>query len=427
MIDRKITPEINPILNLNISPASKLIFNNGTPFYYVHSNSSELIKIEWMFAAGNWYQNHPLLAFAVNNTLSEGTRNFSSSLLVEKIEFYGASLGYSVDKDNAYVSLISMRKHLPKVMPLMEELIKYPIFPEKEIEIFRHKHKQHFLVEQTKVNSLARTHHSSLLFGSEHPYGKMIIESDFDTLVPNLMADFHQKFYHCANCSIIASGKVLQEDIDVIAQYFGNQSWGNVNKLQQCSFDVKTSADVKVFIEKPDAVQNAIRIGKVIFNKTSNDYAGFTVLNCILGGYFGSRLMKKIREEKGYTYGINSLHVSLVRDGYFTIVSEVGSEVTAPALADIYNEIEILRTELVPEEELTRVRNYMLGDMVRMFDGPFAQAESLISLLEYDIDYEHFNEVANVIRNIKSEEICDLAIKYLNPASMTEVVVGKRF
>jgi predicted Zn-dependent peptidase len=137
--------------------------------------------------------------------------------------------------------------------------------------------------------------------------------------------------------------------------------------------------------------------------------------------------MKKVREEKGYTYGINSLFVSLVRSGFLAIVSEVGSDVTAPALSDIYGEIERLRQEVVPADELQRVKNYMLGEMVRMFDGPFAQAESLVSLLEYSIGYDHFDDVIHIIQNISSEQILQLAQTYLDPASMCETVVGKKF
>lgn len=426
-MDRISPPEINPITNFSITKANKVILPNGIPFYYINSGTTDLLKIEWMFAAGNWHQSEPLIAFAVNNTLVEGTLNYSSLEIIRSIEYFGASLGYSIDKDNAFVSIVVMRKYLKEVLPLMEELLKKALFPEKEIEIFKQKHKQQYLIEQTKVSSIARTNHNQLLFGNSHPYGYMIKESDFSQISRTLLQDFYTNFYHSDNCKIIASGKIDESDIQTISSYFGNHSWGSTKQSTIPVFKIENNEGKKLFIEKPDAVQNAIRIGKVLFNKTHNDYAAFSVLNCILGGYFGSRLMKKIREEKGYTYGINSLFVSLVRGGFLTIVTEVGSDVTRSALTDIYSEIEKLRLELVPVEELQRIKNYMMGDFVRMFDGPFAQAENLISLLEYDLDYDHFSDVILSIKEITPAKIRELANEYLSPSSMHEVVVGKSF
>jgi predicted Zn-dependent peptidase len=426
-MDRRFAPEINPITNFSITRAKKLDLPNGIPFYYINSGTGDLIKIEWMFAAGNWYQSEPLIAFAVNNMLVEGTVNYASAHIIRSIEYYGASIGYSIDKDNAFVSVIVMRKHLAQVLPLMEELIKNAIFPENELELFKQKHKQQYFIEQSKLNTLARTNHSQLLFGDNHPYGYKIKSTDFDAISRPAILDFYKNYYHSLNCKIIASGKIDETDIQSISAYFGNTSWGTTKINIAPVFPSITNGGQKMFIEKADAVQNAIRIGKVVFNKTHSDYAAMSVLNCILGGYFGSRLMKKIREEKGYTYGINSLYVSLVRGGFLVIVSEVGSDNTRDALTDIYTEIELLRCELVPDEELQRVKNYMMGELVRMFDGPFAQAENLISLLEYDMDYEHFSEIIQSIKEITPAHIRALAYEHLNPESMSEVVVGKTF
>jgi len=426
ILNRKCAPPINPISNLAIIPAKKTELLNGIPLYYLNSGTSDLVKIEWMFEAGNWFQNSPLVAFSVNNTLIEGTENYSFLQIIQSIEYFGASVGYSVDKDNAFIYLVSMSKYLPNVLPLMEELIKRAIFPEHEIETFKNKHKQQFLIEQTKVASLARINHAGLLYGENHPYGYIIKDSDFDALSTNKLKEFYKKFYHSKNCTIIVSGKVRDSELLEITKYFGDESWGTIEKYAIPNFKNNGISNQKLFLEKPDAVQNAVRIGKVLFNKAHPDYAGLTVLNCLLGGYFGSRLMKKVREEKGYTYGINSLFVTFVHSGFLAIMSEVGSDVITPALSDIYGEIERLRQETVPDDELQRVKNYMLGEMVRMFDGPFAQADSLISLLEYALGYEHFNEVIKTIQTINSEQILLLAQKYLDPSSMCEIVVGKK-
>ena len=423
-VDRKKSPEIKELSAFNIVEAEKQILPNGLPLYFINTGTSELIKIEWMFAAGNWYQQSPLVAFTVNNMLAEGTTSMNSRQIAESIEFYGAYLGYTVDKDNAFISIVCLRKYLPRVLEIVADIIKHPSFPQSELDIFIQKHKQQFLVDQNKVGSVARMIHARMLFGGNHPYGYYIKESDFGQLDRSQLFDFFNSTHHSGNCKIIASGKVLDEDIELINNYFGKENWGVATTVKPGNHIIEAEPVLSINQHKDEAVQNAIRIGKIVISKTHPDYAGLTVLNCILGGYFGSRLMKKIREEKGYTYGISSMLITLRHAGYFTIVSEVGADVTQPAIDDIYGEIEKLRTTDVPGDELDRVKNYMLGEMIRMFDGPFAQAETFISLLEYDMGYEYFRELIAVIKSITPAEIRSLANKYLSDG-MSQVIVGK--
>ncbi len=425
ILNRSEQPLIKDIESFNISKAPSLLLPNGIPFYYLNTGSSEMIKVEWMFNAGNWHQSQSLVAFAVNNMLIEGTARYSSLQIAESIEFYGGHLGFHVDKDNAFVSLMCMRKYLPQILEFVEDIIKNPTFPELELETFKNKHKQQFQVEQTKLKSIARIVHTRMLFGNEHPYGCVVNETDFDQLSCMQLLGFHKQFYHAKCCKIIASGKVAEAEINIIEEHFGSNDWSSPETTIDMQYAIQTETEQRVFIEKPEAVQSAVRIGKILVNKDHADYVGLTVLNCILGGYFGSRLMKTIREEKGYTYGINSLYVTFSSAGYITIASEIGTSVTNNAIDDIYAEIELLREELVSAEELSRVKNYMLGEMVRMFDGPFAQAESLISLLEYNLQYKHFNETIEKIKSISSTNILELANQYFEPSSFHQVIVGK--
>jgi predicted Zn-dependent peptidase len=293
-----------------------------------------------------------------------------------------------------------MKKHVSLVLDVVEDIIKNAEFPEHELEIFKNKHKQQFLVEQSKVRNIARYVHSQLLFGNHHPYGYAVVESDFDRIDRESILKFYKQRYQAKNCQIIVSGKADDEVIRHVESRFGADNWNYQGTVYNPTFTSSVSNERQLYVEKSEALQSAVRIGKVMFNKLHDDFVGLSVLNCVLGGYFGSRLMKKIREEKGYTYGINSLLVEFRNSGYFAIVSELGADVTSPAIDDIYSEINKLRNDLVPADELSRVKNYMLGDVVRMFDGPFAQAESLISLLEYDLGYDYFHWFLQSVRGV---------------------------
>jgi predicted Zn-dependent peptidase len=182
----------------------------------------------------------------------------------------------------------------------------------------------------------------------------------------------------------------------------------------------------KKHLAKADAIQTAIRIGKRLFTKTHPDYCSITVLNTLLGGYFGSRLMSNIREDKGYTYGISSGIVSMKEGGYFIISTEVGSEVCDPAIHEIYREIGKLRTELVPLEELNLVKNYMLGSFLRSIDGAFAQIERFIAVEEYGLGLDFYRQYVDTIRSIDVKRLRDLANQYLQEDSFVELTAGKR-
>lgn len=425
-IDRRIVPPIKEIKSFNIVEPGKHLLPNGIPLYRLNSPTSEMVKIEWLFPAGNWYQGLPLIAFAVNNMLVEGSVKFTSSQIAETVEYYGGYIGYNVDKDNAYLSLVCAEKYLANVLEVMEDIIKNSIFPEQELEGFRKKHRQQFLVEQSKVKNIARFVHSNMMFGDHHPYGYMVVEEDFERLNRETILSFYKQRYQAQHCRIIVSGNTNDNVIKLLEQHFGTDEWNNSKILSDVTFQPNPSTDTSRYIEKGDAVQSAVRIGKPIINKLHPDFVGLSVLNCVLGGYFGSRLMKKIREEKGYTYGINSLLVEFRHGGFFAIVSEVGADVTIPAIEDIYHEVKVLREEPIPVEELTRVKNYMLGEVVRMFDGPFAQADSLISLLEYDLGYQYYDAMIDTIKHVDSSTLQTLANKYLAPESFYQVIVGKK-
>lgn len=426
IIDRKIVPPIQEIKSFNIVETGKHLLPNGIPLYKLNSADAEMVKIEWLFPAGNWYQSVPLVAFAVNNMLIEGSEKYTSTKIAETVEFYGGYIGFNVDKDNAFLSLVCAEKYLSDVIHVMEDLIKHAVFPEQELEGFRNKHKQQFLVEQTKVKNIARFIHSNMMFGGQHPYGYMVVEDDFEKLNREALLKFYNQRYQAKHCRIIVSGNVNDNVVKLIERHFGMDGWNNTDGDIDFSFPMMSSSETARYIEKPEAVQSAVRIGKVMINKLHPDFVGLSVLNCVLGGYFGSRLMKKIREEKGYTYGISSLLVEFRNAGYFAIVSELGADVTIPAIDDIYNEVSILREEPIPIEELTRVKNYMLGDIVRMFDGPFAQAESLISLLEYDLGYSYYYGMVDTIKHIDAATLQALANKYLASESFYQVIVGKK-
>jgi predicted Zn-dependent peptidase len=266
---------------------------------------------------------------------------------------------------------------------------------------------------------------NELIFGSSHPYGQKVEAEDFGKVEQKQLSEFYYRHYSSAHCKIIISGKVDESVKSKIEEYFGKTEWNNIDAFPSRYFKSCNNGPVKFPVPKPDSVQSAVRTGKLLVKSDHPDYSGMMVLNTVLGGYFGSRLMSKIREEKGYTYGIGSALVSLRNAGYFFISTEVASGACSEAINDIHGEIRKLREELISDAELNRVRSYMLGDILRQFDGPFASADNLRYLLDLGLDYGFYDKIIHTIRNVTPDDLNVLANKYFQEDSFTEVIAGR--
>ncbi len=424
-LNRSIPPEFKTIDKVDILKANKIILPNNINTYEINAGSQDLIKLELMFSAGSRFQAKPLLAYAANTLLMEGTEKYTSEQIAYITDYYGAFLQTEIDKDYAGVTLYTLNKHLDHVLPLLKSVVTEAVFPLEEIETFIQNEKQRFLVDEKKVSVIARKYFNEMIFGSSHAYGYNLKIEDFDNLTRDSIQEFYNQYYHAGNCTIIVAGKISEKENKKIAAYFGENF--TVKPIPAYApKNIQSSSENKKVIFREDAVQSAIRIGRILFNKNHPDYFGMQVLNTILGGYFGSRLMANIREDKGYTYGIGSGLLSMKEAGAFFISTEVGVEVCKEAIHEIYLEIKRLREDLIPEEELQLVKNYMMGVFLKNVDGPFALSDRLKSLLEYDFGYEFFDQYIETIKTINAFQIKELANKYLKEEDLLELVVGKK-
>jgi len=426
MLNRAQAPSFKTIDTINIIKANHTKFSNGIDFYSLSAGSQEIVKIEFIFKAGMYHQSASLIASSTNNLLEVGSKSYSANQISDGIDFYGSFLELHVEQDFAIVSLFSLNKYLNESLKFIEELIKYPTFPDDEFKLYITNKKQNHFINSQKGDVLVRRKFSQLLYGEKHPYGLTVVDNDFDRINISEIKEFFSQYYTSNNCTIIASGNLPDSITETLNSFFGEKKWGQTNDLiLPKSYSIETTKQQKHFIYKEDAIQSAIRVGRVLFNKTHPDYFKFQVLNAILGGYFGSRLMANIREDKGYTYGIGSGVVNLVNTGSFYISTEVGNNVTSQTLKEIYKEIKILRENLVSVDELETVRNYILGQFLRSVDGPFALADKFKAIWEYNLDYTYFDLYFNAIKIVTPNDIIDLANKYLQEKDLLECVVGK--
>jgi len=421
---QRLRPPVYPVGKVNIPEANVLNLKNGIPVFIIESGTEDITRLEFTFRAGQVREKEALVASTTNMMLTEGSVYHKAEEISSMLDFHGAYINSSYEKDRAGIVIYLLSKHLSKILDLGREILFSPAFPENELETLMKKRLRWFLVNREKVHNIALDQFFESIFGKNHPYGRQAIEDDFSSIKPSLLREFHKLNYLPSNMAIIISGRPPVNTKELLEEFFGDLPGQELSPGSEV-LHPRGEGPKKVHIPRKGAVQTAIRIGSATINKRHKDYPGLKILDTILGGYFGSRLMKNIREEKGYTYGINSLVTSFDLSGYKAISTEVSTKYSRNAVEEIYKEIDRLSNEPVSNEELNLVKNYMSGEMLRMFDGPFALAESFRAVWEFGLGNEYYYRLAERIKTISSDEIMELAQTYYNIDDLYQVTVGE--
>jgi predicted Zn-dependent peptidase len=423
-IDRKTAPSSRAIENIQLIHPTTETLPNGCKVFYFDSGDQELVRIEWIFGNLRFNPAKPLLNVATNTMLTDGTSTLTAAEIADKIDFYGAFLQVDYGYDNSNVTLFSLTKHLGSTLPVIKSILTDSIFPERELETFVRNQRQKLQVSLQKNDFLARRAFNKALYG-ETSYGLAASAGDYDTLHRDDMLSHAREMYQPSNCTLIVSGKIEPEVKKLLGTLFGD--WQNAAHAANTTQPELTSAGEHFYlIEKPEALQSAIRMGQRTIGRTHADFPALQVLNTVLGGYFGSRLMANIREEKGYTYGIGSGMSSLKHSGALFIATEVGADVCTAAVQEIEKEIKLLQNELIPEEELSLVRNFMMGALLGSLENIFSHADKFKNLYFAGLDYDYYDRYIKVVKTVSVAQLKELANKYLDLDGFYKVIVGKR-
>lgn len=410
--NRHIAPEIQSIKSVEIMEPKTYALSNGVPVFVFEDKNQDLIKIKLVFEGGSSVSTKPWVASTVNSMLTEVTKNYSSEKLAEEIDFYGAYFETSTSRDHSSVSLYSLHNFLGNTIPLLAEVIQNASFNQEEFETYIARKRQEYKVNLERVDFIARQKFTALLFGENHPYGKYSSFEDFDHLEREDLIKFHNEFYLMGSFRVYIAGNFSESDLDLLNTYIGSMANQNTDKVEKQDWTHNESKELKNHIKKDNAVQNAIRMGFISVHRNHRDYFGMKILTTILGGYFGSRLMNNIREDKGYTYGIGSAISSFQRESVFFISTEVNSDVYLQAIEEIYKEIELLQTVDIGAEELFTVKNYLQGSFQRSFDGTFNLLDRYMEVQLNGLDYSYYHNYIKKVKTIETRELKRLAQEY---------------
>lgn len=408
---------------VDVAQAQKRLLANGMALYMLTSDDFEVLRITFVFRAGSARQRVHFSASATANMLAEGTRDMTAHQIAEQLDYYGSYFDVNIDRDYSYISFCTLSKFVRQTLAVAEQIVLRPTFPEQELRTYCAKRKQRLAIERTKVDVEAREAFAKALFGPEHPYGITAPEAEYDRLTRDDVAGFYARHYTADNGFVVCSGRIGEEELQAVTALAGQLP--RATREDGMPFPAPQTSH-EAFVEHPGAVQSSIRIGRLLFPRQHPDFVPMQVVASALGGYFGSRLMRNLREEHGYTYGVVAAMVNFEREGYFAVAAQVGTDVTDAALEEIYTEIERLRTEPMPEEELSLVKNIMIGEMMRILDGPFGIADVTIENILCGRDNTVIDENIRRIQAMTTADVQRMAQKYLDHADLVTVIAGER-
>ena len=394
MINRAIPPQIFTISHIDFQAPEIDTLANQVRVFSIRKTSDETVRIDFVFDAGS-LKTSKVISQLTGELLLSGSAHKSSDEIAEEIDRLGGFTGINVSAEKAIISVIGLREHIVDITKIVVNAMLNVNFNPKEINQLVQSKKKKMAINLEKVSTQARRAFLSNLFENS-PYGDLVELTDYDHVDQQDLIEFHQQKYLSGLQYISIVGALKDEGLNAI-KVLGNQ----FGKDEVTEMDYNYSYVPSILhIEKEQALQTAIRIGRILFNKQHVDFKKFSVVNTILGGYFGSRLMTSIREDKGYTYGIGSGIVQLLETGYFFISTEVGKEFKDLTLAAIKEEITLLQTEEVSEMELNLVKNYMIGQILQQSDGAQAMMDRFISVETYKLDLSYYDDFIKQINEI---------------------------
>ena len=423
MLERKKAPPIIDAVNFNLylKPYKKLTLKNGIDVYTIEAGAEEVMSIEWVFYAGNWYEDKNLVAAVTNLMLKNGTSTKTAFQLNEHFEYYGSYLNRSCHSETATVTLHCLTKHVKELLPVVREFLTDSVFSEEELAIAKQNMKQRLKVNLKKSDFVAGRLIDVYLYGEEHPYGRFSREEDFDAITREQLLNFYKDYYQQGKMVLFVAGRLPANLEELLNEQFGDLS----NKpVAENKFAVNMATEKKYrVINDPDGVQGSIRMARPFISRHHPDYIKVQVLNTIFGGFFGSRLMDNIREDKGYTYGIHSYFQNHLHDAAWMISTEAGKDVSEATIVEVYKEMQLLRNEIVDDEELLLVKNFLIGTVLGDLDGPFHIIGRWKNIILNNLDDNYFYRSVDTIKNISANELQELANKYLVAEDFYELVV----
>ena len=417
-VSRKLFPNNSPIVNFEINTPEQFILKSGIPVFFYNYNDLKLVKFT-ILNNFNPFENDPCVNYFVKKMLLEGCEKYNHTEIADIIDFYGADINITATPDANIISFTVLKEYFNYIFELLCEILKEPLFNEDRLEYIKNKKIQELKIENTKNKTIAYKTFKKELFGNRN-YGYSLNEEDIKKVTTcDLKNNFSQFWLN--NTQIFITGDIDEKLLKNINKNIpDNLKFSNDSFLND---EIKLNHSRKIInINKQDSEQVSMCLGHILINDENYQKLWCTI--AFLGGYFGSRLMKNIREKNGYTYGISAQIVNYRYVKYLLIKTSAKKEFKEAIIEEIKKEITLLQNEKISEEELNGFKQYFLGNMLATFSNIFSDMVHSVTVKMLSLEEDYYQKLFETIKNISGEEINHIAKKYLNPDKFVQVFVG---
>lgn len=418
MLDRKVAPKHDEITLFNLPSPEIYTLSSGVPLFVHRGVSQQVLKVELVFSGAKWDEPKNGLSYFTALLLEKGTGTKTSFEIADYFDRHGASVEISPGFDFVSVSLFSLTKNITHVLPLFVELVTSSVFPEKELTIQKDIFNQNLKVNNEKNSYVASKLIRQHLFGDSHPYGRSIEEGDVNKLSGQDLNNFFHNQFSLLQSFVVGAvdESLLKKLVTTLSEIPGD------SKKSQLTFSASQD-ESSIYLKKPGSTQSSLRLGKRTIGRSHQDYPALILINHIFGGYFGSRLMKNIREDKGLTYGIYSSLNNLRNNAFFMIAADVNKINKDKAVTEIKKELNLLSNKLVTSQELHNAKNHLLGSLQLEIANPFSIIEKIKTIHLYGLDENFYNKLFLDIHDLDEATLKKVSNNYLDD-NMVEIAVG---
>ncbi|MDX1684728.1 MAG: pitrilysin family protein [Saprospiraceae bacterium] len=417
-------PPISEIRHLTLPPVRKFSLPNDISVTSLHDPLAEYVRFEIVFEAGRYQESQKLISKAAALLMKEGTVNLSRKQISEIFDSKGATLQVRNSLDYTFLSFVCLSEYATELLEVAASMCIEPAYEEVEVAKYRKLQARKLEIELRKTEVVAYREMTSLVFGENSPYGYNSEVADYAELQRDDIIRFHNKHILKGKKHIFVTGFIGSGFLDKVSDLFGIDQLECRYSNGEFNVEIQRSS-ISAHFEMPTAVQSSVRLFRPLFNRRHDDYARAFLLNIVLGGYFGSRLMKNIREDQGLTYGIYSSLDTLKHSGYLYISTETRHENVKKVLNLVNMEMQTLCETPCRNDELLMVKRYIAGQFLRMIDGPLNVMKVYRTLALDRLPSQHYDELLEKIWRCSPHDLLHIAQSYLKPDQFSLITVGK--
>lgn len=416
--DRKQGPQGKPIDALHFEHVEPVSWGHGVPLWFFPAPGCGVARIYMYYRGGIAHHGQGLLHRATHQLMLSGTATANAEAIHTQLETLGASADGSADLLYCQQTVSARSSRLAEAFRMFLEFRNAAIFPENELEVYRAAASSELKSRMATPRYWSYRKLMEKMVGSDHFQGQFTDVEDYAALAPDALRACAEAAWNPAKLFVVICGDLNDAQLADITAVWQNQG-KTFHAAPENAKQWLHAAHLPAYMEHavPNTNQVSIYFGKGMMQVPDTDYYKILVLNTLLGGFFGSRLMQNIREQKGLTYGIHSSLQKPGKEYQWMVSSDVKAENKSLVVEEIKREMAALRSEPVGAEELAKVQQYLCGNIKMGFDGIFSMAARVRELQIHGRDYGFMDRALRDIRAVKPEEIQELAYNFLDPDS----------